>query len=97
MNNIYIIATMRFLNVNKEDLHRELTSIVQLSRAELGNIQYDLHQDQINKNSFVFYEIWKDEKTLNTHKASQHFQDFFAFVNEHATDVTITNLSLYEL
>lgn len=97
MNNIYIIATMHFLDVNKDELHSQLSSIVELSRAESGNIRYDLHQDQLNKNSFVFYEVWEDETALNTHKTSQHFQDFFAFVNKHATDVTIKNLSLFEL
>ncbi|NGM83764.1 hypothetical protein G5B47_15185 [Paenibacillus sp. 7124] len=35
------------------------------SRSEEGCIKYVLHQSIENKAVFVFYEIWKDEESIN--------------------------------
>ena len=41
----------------KEDLVRaELEKLVDITRAEKGCLQYDLHQDNENSGFFVFYE-----------------------------------------
>ena len=46
------------------------------SRAEEGNISYDLHQEIGKPNRFVFVESWKSQAAIDEHNASEHFQNF---------------------
>ncbi|MBQ0788838.1 MAG: antibiotic biosynthesis monooxygenase [Oceanihabitans sp.] len=36
----------------------ELLKLLDVTRAEEGNISYDLHQDNENPNVFLFHEKW---------------------------------------
>jgi quinol monooxygenase YgiN len=43
------------------------------SRAEAGNIAYDLFEDVANPNVLTFIEKWQDEAAIAIHNSSAHF------------------------
>ncbi len=57
----------------KEDLVRaELEKLVDITRAERGCLQYDLHADNENPGFFVFYENWESRDLWHTHMSAPH-------------------------
>lgn len=63
------------------------------SRAEAGNIQYDLHQSLENENMLMMIEIWANSAALDEHNASEHFQAFVAFVDGKLDGLDIKHLN----
>jgi quinol monooxygenase YgiN/quercetin dioxygenase-like cupin family protein len=54
--------------VSEEDLKRELLSTTAPTRAEAGNLQYDLYQSPNDKGSFLRFEVWRNAAALEEHK-----------------------------
>ena len=63
--------------------------LVAKSRAEAGNLRYDLHQDLQNENRFVFVETWQDQAAVDSHNASGHFQGFVQAIDGKTDSVEI--------
>ena len=55
-----------------EDLLRRL---MPLSRAEPGCLQYDVHMDPDDPDTFFLFECYADAAALEAHAASPHFQE----------------------
>lgn len=60
-----------------EDLMRELLSTTEPTRAEAGNIRYDLYQSTNAKNQFMRFEIWRNPQALEEHKQTPHLKASF--------------------
>ncbi len=52
------------------DLARPL---IEASRAEDGNVSYDLTESMSDPNTVAFIEFWKDEDAIKFHNATPHF------------------------
>lgn len=61
----------------EEELKRELLALAAPTRAEAGNIQYDLYQSPDKKNTFMRLEVWKSTQALEEHKATPHIKASF--------------------
>jgi beta-alanine degradation protein BauB len=61
----------------EEELKRELLALAEPTRAEAGNIQYDLYQSPTKKNHFMRLEIWRKAQDLEDHKATPHIKASF--------------------
>ena len=75
-----LLSTVTFITgkEGKEDeLKRELLALSAPTRAELGNIQYDLYQSPNKKNEFMRLEVWKSAQALEEHKATPHIKASF--------------------
>jgi len=59
------------------DLLQELLSTTAPTRAEPGNIRYDLYQSAVNKNHFMRFEIWRNANALEEHKQTPHLKASF--------------------
>ena len=70
----------------------ELEKLIDITRAEQGCLQYDLHQDNENPAHFVFYENWKSRELWQAHMSAQHLQDYMT-----ATDGAVNLFTLNEL
>lgn len=57
----------------REFVKSELLKLIDLTRAEEGCINYDLHQDNENPNLFIFFENWESKALLQQHVNSAHF------------------------
>ncbi len=51
---------------------KELVKLIDVTRAEEGCLQYDLHQDNDNPNSFMFFENWENRELWQKHMNNPH-------------------------
>jgi quinol monooxygenase YgiN len=65
------------INPEKEEAFlEEMNSLVEASRAEDGNISYDLLRPTDKVQAYTMVEIWKDTAAVEAHNASSHFTSF---------------------
>ena len=77
----------------KEDLVREeLKKLIDITRAEEGCLQYDLHEDNATPGYFVFYENWENRELWRQHMEAPHLA---AYVK--ATEGAVSNFVLNEM
>lgn len=56
----------------------ELQKLIDVTRAEHGCINYDLHQDNENPAHFMFYENWQTRELWQTHMNNEHLAHYMA-------------------
>ena len=89
MMSIKIVATLAVQPAHRAELLAVFRNLVAKSRAEAGNLRYDLHQDMQNENRFVFVETWQDQAAVDSHNASGHFQGFLQAIDGKTDSVEI--------
>ncbi|MBR1542524.1 MAG: antibiotic biosynthesis monooxygenase [Bacteroidaceae bacterium] len=47
--------------------------LVEASRKDGGNIDYDIYQSQTDPTQMMIFETWQDQPSLDTHSAAEHF------------------------
>lgn len=62
---------------SEQDLLSELLSTTAPTRAEAGNIKYDLYQSTTNKDLFMRFEVWRNPQALDDHKVTPHLKASF--------------------
>jgi len=72
------IAHFRAKPGSEKALEDALIACVAPTRAEPGNVNYDVHRGQDNQAVFVIYEGWKGQDALNTHFQTPHFKTLIA-------------------
>lgn len=70
----------------------ELLKLIDVTRAEAGCLQYDLHQDNDDAAHFTFVERWASRELWQAHMQSPHLQDYMT-----ATDGAVALFTLSEL
>ena len=95
MSSIQIVALVTVKPEYTEALAAQFKELVKASRAEEGNISYDLHQEIGKPNRFVFVESWKSQAAIDEHNASEHFQNFVKSIEgkTEALEIVLTYLS----
>ena len=53
---------------SEQELLNELLSTTAPTRAEAGNLRYDLYQSPLNPNYFMRFEVWRNPQALEDHK-----------------------------
>ncbi|MBH0170137.1 putative quinol monooxygenase [Fictibacillus sp. 18YEL24] len=62
---------------NKEEAFlAEVKTLVEASRAESGNIQYDLKKDTEKEATYMMVEVWENQEAVQNHNTSEHFVAF---------------------
>jgi beta-alanine degradation protein BauB len=74
----------------EEELKRELLKLSAPTRAEAGNLRYDLYQSPDKPNRFMRYEIWRNSQALDDHKATPHLKASFAIRQQQGWMTEIT-------
>ena len=72
------------------EVKRELLSTTAPTRAEPGNLPYDLYQSPENKNYFMRLELWRNAKALEEHKQTPPLKASFARRKEKGWTTEIT-------
>jgi quinol monooxygenase YgiN len=92
MPKLTIVANIT-ANADKIDLVKaELLKLIDVTRAEKGCINYDLHQDNENPAHFMFYEHWQSRELWQAHMGNKHLADYVA-----ATDGAVEEFILNEM
>ena len=92
MTNLTIVANIKANNDKIELVKTELIKLIEITRAEEGCINYDLHQDNENPAHFMFYENWETRELWQTHMANLHLADYMA-----ATEGAVAEFTLNEM
>ena len=71
---IYITAVLKVKPDDLEEVITELKDVVDQSRKEKANIQYNLHQAIDDKNVLTLYEVWKNQAGLDKHNEQEYFK-----------------------
>ncbi|MBD1427918.1 putative quinol monooxygenase [Sphingobacterium arenae] len=79
---IYITAIIKAKVEYREEVSKALQHMVTKTREEKACIQYDLHQGQDDENTFIFYEIWKDQEGLDKHNKQPYILAFGELAQE---------------
>lgn len=74
MTELTVVAKVKAKKGKETVLREALISLLAPTHAEAGCVNYDLHQSMDDPTLFIFYENWKDEKSLNSHLQSPHIQ-----------------------
>ncbi|MGR5351615.1 putative quinol monooxygenase [Vibrio sp. DNB22_19_2] len=72
----------------------ELLKLIDVTRAEEGCINYDLHQDNENPAHFTFYENWESRELWQQHMGNEHLVEYMK-ATEGAVDVFTLNAMSY--
>lgn len=92
MTKLTIVANIK-ANADKIELVKaELLKLIEITRAEEGCINYDLHQDNEDSTHFMFYENWESRELWQTHMANQHLADYMT-----ATEGAVEEFTLNEM
>lgn len=59
------------------EVKRELLSLTAPTRAEAGNLTYDLYQSVDRPDRFMRIEVWRDAEALEIHKVTPHLRASF--------------------
>lgn len=65
-----------------EALRALLDGMVAPSRAEPGNLRYDLWRDRADAGRFVLEELYADDAAVAAHHATPHFEDYRSRVGD---------------
>ena len=72
------------------ELRTLLDGMIGPSRAEPGNLRYDLWRDQANSDRFVLDELYTDSAAVAAHRASSHFRNYASIINDLAERTAVT-------
>lgn len=92
MANLTIVANIVAHADKIELVHEELKKLIDITRAENGCVQYDLHQNNDNPAHFMFYENWETRELWQTHMSAPHLAAYMA-----ATEGAVESFTLYEM
>lgn len=93
MSKICLLAEFVLKPGSLEELMPALKELVNGSRAEGGNISYDLCQDPDNPNRLFVVEKWISDKAIEEHNATPHFQNFLKAAEGWTEKQCITKLN----
>jgi quinol monooxygenase YgiN len=77
-----LVAILRAKPGLGDELGRRLNALVAPSRAEPGNINYDLHRSNDDPDVWILYENWKSPSDLTTHFELPYLKAFRAALPE---------------
>ena len=81
-SHVKIVAILTALPGKAEGLRALLDAMLGPSRAEPGNLRYDLWQDQSDPARFVLDELYVDADAVAAHRATAHFQDYLTRIDD---------------
>ncbi|APL95695.1 antibiotic biosynthesis monooxygenase [Sphingobium indicum] len=81
-SHIKIIAVLTARPGKAEALRILLDGMLAPSRAEPGNLRYDLWVDPAQPGRYVLDELYGNADAVAAHRASPHFQAYLAAIND---------------
>jgi quinol monooxygenase YgiN len=79
---IKIVAVLTARPGKADELRDLLDGMIAPSRAEPGNLRYDLWADPVQPGRFVLDELYENADAVAAHRASPHFQSYLAAIND---------------
>lgn len=93
MATLTIIANIKTKADKVELVKAELLKLIDVTRAEEGCINYDLHQDNENPGHFLFYENWESRELWQVHMGNKHLAEYVAATEGAVEEFTVNEMS----
>jgi quinol monooxygenase YgiN len=71
----------------------ELEKLIDITRADKGCINYDLHQDNENPAHFLFYENWESRDLWQAHMNNHHLADYMSATEGAVEEFTVNEMT----
>lgn len=98
MKNIVIVASIKVKAGFKDEVYNELLKLYKAThKFDKGCIQYDLHKDLSDENSFTFIETWENSAFLALHEEKEHFKTFVAKIGNKIENLAISKLEKLDI
>ena len=88
-NQPHVIAILTARPGKAVEVEALLGAMRHASRAEPGNLRYDLWRDRATPGRFLLDELYADEAALDDHRASPHFQSYAATIGDLADRIAM--------
>lgn len=79
---VKVVAVLAARPGKTRELEALVLGMVAASRAEPGNLRWDVWQDRTVAGRFVLDELYKDDAAVAAHRETPHFKDYLARVND---------------
>ena len=98
MSNIIIVANIKIKEEFRDEIYPLLVELHrQTHKNDEGCIQYDLHKNLEDNNSFTFIETWENAELLEAHMQKEHFISFVEKVEGKLENLEINKLQKEEI
>ena len=87
-----LVANITAHSGKSAELRIALEALLVPTRAEVGCLQYDLHQDNNNAEAFVYFERWSDYDVWQDHMKTDHINVFLELTKDIIADFSVTEL-----
>jgi quinol monooxygenase YgiN len=71
---VTVIAEFHARPGDEDHVRRTLAKMIEPTRREPGNIDYDLHQAKDDPTIFILYENWRSQADLDRHMQQPHLK-----------------------
>jgi len=88
-----IVARIQSKTQQLERVKTALLKLIEPTRIEDGCLQYDLHQDNVHPEVFVFYERWASRELWQTHMNNDHLKAYMAETEGAVESFTLNEMS----
>jgi len=93
MSKLTIVANIQVKKDKIDFVKGELLKLIDITRAEKGCINYDLHHNNEDPAHFMFYENWESRELWQAHMESQHLKDYVAATEGMIEDFTVNEMT----
>lgn len=81
-NPVKIVAILAPRPGKTRELEALVLGMVAPSRAEPGNLRWDVWQDQAQTGRVVLDELYENDAAVAAHRATPHYRDYSARIND---------------
>lgn len=81
-NPVKVVAILVARSGKAAELKALVSGMVSPSRAELGNLRWDIWQDQADPDRFLLDELYVDAAAVAAHRESPHFKTYAGKVSD---------------
>lgn len=82
MADLVLVVTVKVHADYVEKLRPAMLENAKQSAQEGGCLQFDVIESQDDGNTFMFYEVYKDEEALAQHRETPHFLAYWNLMQE---------------
>ena len=91
---VKLMAVLTARDGKADELELLLLAMLAPSRAEVGNLRWDIWRDQTDPDRFVLDELYIDNEAAMAHRDSAHFKNYAAQVGDLAERTPFTLVPL---
>jgi len=93
MAKLTIVAYIKAKADQVDLVKAELEKLIDITRAEEGCINYDLHQDNENPARFIFYENWESRDHWQAHMGNVPLAEYMAATEGAVEEFTVNEMT----